>query len=101
MVSGGIVFWNIGGIVATLVVTRVAILFFEYRKHQISKLKYKPLTGVCMCDLSQLRSHLSKLEKTNFPAERLKHKRLVDYYRERIGWNGERLDSGRLVQDLL
>jgi hypothetical protein len=101
MVSGGIVFWIIGGIVATLVVTRVAILFFDYRKHQISKLKYKPLTGVCLCDLSQLRSHLNKMEKTNFPAERLKHKRLVDYYRERIGWNGERLDSGRLVQDLL
>lgn len=54
-----------------------------------------------MCDLSQLRSHLSKMEKTYFPAERLKHKRLVDYYREHVGWNDERLSSGRLVQDLL
>ena len=85
---------------ATLVVTKVAIHFFDYWKHQISKLKYKPLTGVCMCDISQLRSHLGKMEKTNFPAERLKHKRLVDYYRELIGWNGERLNSGRFVQDL-
>ena len=100
MVSGGIIFWIIGGIVATLVMTRVAILFFDYRKHQISKLKYRPLTGVCMCDLSQLRSHLSKMEKTNSPAERIKHKRLVEYYRERIGWNGERMNSGSLVQDL-
>ena len=85
---------------ATLVMTRVAILFFDYRKHQISKLKYRPLTGVCMCDLSQLRSHLSKMEKTNSPAERIKHKRLVEYYRERIGWNGEQMNSGSLVQDL-
>ena len=54
-----------------------------------------------MCDLSQLHSHLSKMEKTNFPAEQLKHKRLVEYYRERIGLNGERLNSGRLIQDLL
>ena len=100
MVSGGIIFWIIGGIVATLVMMRVAILFFDYRKHQISKLKYKLLTGVCMCDLSQLRSHLSKMEKTNSPAERIKHKRLVEYYRERIGWNGERMNSGSLVQDL-
>ena len=87
LVSGGIHFWIIGGIVTTLVVTRIAILFFDHRKHQISKLKYKPLTGVCMCDLSQLRSHLSKMEKTNFLGVRIRHKRLVDYYRERIGWN--------------
>src|SRR6476619_3352709 len=38
MVSGGIIFWIIGGIVVTLVMTRVAILFFDYLKHQISKL---------------------------------------------------------------
>lgn len=37
LVSGGIHFWIIGGIVTTLVVTRIAILFFDHRKHQISK----------------------------------------------------------------
>ena len=53
-----------------------------------------------VCDLSQLRAHLSKMEKTNSIAERIKHKRLVEYYRERIGWNGEQMNSGSLVQDL-
>ncbi len=86
LVSSGILFWTIGGIVATLVITKVAILFLDHQKHQISKLKYKPLTGVCMCDLSQLRSHLSRMEKANLPGERIRHRRLADYYREQIGW---------------
>ena len=35
-----------------------------------------------MCDLSQLRSHLSKMEKTYFPAERLGDGMMSDLVRE-------------------
>lgn len=86
LTSGGMLFWTVGTILSVLGATKVAILFLDHIKHKISKTKYKPLTGVCMCDLSQLRSHLLRMEKANTVAERLRHCQLADYYQQQIGW---------------
>jgi hypothetical protein len=86
LVSGGMVCWTIGAILSVLGSTKLAILFLDHTKHKISKTKYKPLTGVCMCDLSQLRSHLLRMEKAKTVGERLRHSQLADYYQQQIGW---------------
>jgi hypothetical protein len=52
----------------------------------ISRTKYKPIAGVCMCDLSQLRSHMKKMEKAKATGERMMHAKLVKYYKQQIGW---------------
>ncbi len=86
LVSEGILVWIVGAIFAITVITKVGMLLVDHKKHVISRSKYKPLTGVCMCDLSQLRSHLRRMEKAKTVGERLRHMKLANYYQERIGW---------------
>ncbi|MDQ3947633.1 MAG: hypothetical protein M3218_00750, partial [Thermoproteota archaeon] len=52
----------IGGIIASIGLTKLPILYADHKKHEISRHKYKPVTGVCMCDLYQYRTHLRKME---------------------------------------
>jgi hypothetical protein len=86
LVSEGILIWIVGAIFAVTVITKVGMLLVDHRKHVISRSKYKPLTGVCMCDLSQLRSHLRRIDKAKTVGERLRHIKLANYYQEQIGW---------------
>jgi hypothetical protein len=86
MVSTGIIYWIVGGILATVGLTKLPIIYADHKKHEISKTKYKPIAGVCMCDLSQLRSHMKKMEKAKVTGERMKHAKLVKYYKQQIGW---------------
>lgn len=86
LVSEGILIWIVGAIFAITVITKVGMLLVDHRKHVISGSKYKPLAGVCMCDLSQLRSHLRRIEKAKTVGERLRHIKLANYYQEQIGW---------------
>jgi hypothetical protein len=86
MVSTGIIYWTVGGIVATVALTKLPIIYADHKKHEISRTKYKPIAGVCMCDLSQLRSHMKKMEKAKVTGERMKHAKLVKYYKQQIGW---------------
>jgi hypothetical protein len=76
----------VGGIVVTIGITKLPLFYLDRKKHQISKTKYKPITGVCMCDLSQLRSHVRKMEKSKAIGERMRHAKLVKYYKQQIGW---------------
>lgn len=78
-------YWVIGGILATVAATKLPILYAEHMKHQISNRKYKPLSGgKCMCDLSQLRYHMRRLEKSRHEGERIKHARMVAYCKQRL-----------------
>jgi len=86
LVSEGILIWIVGAIFAITGITKVGMLLVDHRKHVISISKYKPVTGVCMCDLSQLRSHLRRMEKAKTVGERLRHMKLAYYYQEQIGW---------------
>jgi hypothetical protein len=86
MVSTGIIYWIVGGMLATMGMTKLPIFYADHKKHEISKTKYKPVAGVCMCDLSQLRSHMKKIEKAEATRERLMQAKLVKYYRQQIGW---------------
>jgi hypothetical protein len=86
MVSTGIIYWIVGGMLATMGMTKLPIFYADHKKHEISKTKYKPVAGVCMCDLSQLRSHMKKMEKAEATRERLMQAKLVKYYRQQIGW---------------
>ena len=84
--SGSTLYWIVGGIVATIGLTRLPLFYVDYKKHEISRLKYRPIAGVCMCDLSQLRSHMIKMEKSKTVGERIRHAKLVTYYKHQIGW---------------
>jgi beta-lactamase regulating signal transducer with metallopeptidase domain len=87
LVSNNLVLcWVVGGIVVTIGITKLPLFYLDRKKHQISKTKYKPITGVCMCDLSQLRSHVRKMEKSKAIGERMRHAKLVKYYKQQIGW---------------
>ena len=86
MVSTGIIYWIVGGILVTIGLTKLPIFYADHKKHEISRTKYKPIAGVCMCDLSQLRSHMKKMEKAEVTGERIMHAKLVKYYRQQIGW---------------
>jgi hypothetical protein len=86
MVSTGIIYWIVGGMLATVGSTKLPIFYADHKKHEISRTKYKPIAGVCMCDLSQLRSHMKKMEKAQATGERMMHAKLVKYYRQQIGW---------------
>jgi hypothetical protein len=79
-------YWIVGGILATIGLTKLPIFYVDRKKHKISRTKYKPITGVCMCDLSQLRGHMRKMEKAKVTGERMRHAKLVKYYKEQIGW---------------
>ena len=86
MVSSGYIYWIVGGILATVCLTKLPIFYVDRKKHEISRTKYKPIAGVCMCDLSQLRSHMRKMEKAKVTGERMMHAKLVRYYKQQIGW---------------
>jgi hypothetical protein len=85
-ISESVLYWIVGGIVATIGLTKLPLLYVDHKKHEISRVKYKPIAGVCMCDLSQLRSHMKKMEKAKVTGERMKHAKLVKYYKQQIGW---------------
>jgi hypothetical protein len=85
-ISESVLYWIVGGIVATIGLTKLPLLYADHKKHEISRVKYKPITGVCMCDLSQLRSHMRKMEKAKVTGERMMHAKLVRYYKQQIGW---------------
>lgn len=74
------------GIVATVLITKLAIFYVDYKKHEVSRTKYRPIAGVCMCDLSQLRTHMIKIEKSKTAGERMRHVRLMNYYKHQMGW---------------
>ncbi len=78
------IYFVIAGIVVTVLLTRLAILYTDRKKHQISETEYRPVTGFCMCDFSMLRSHTKKLERAKTMGERLRHAKLVNYYTEQI-----------------
>lgn len=85
-ISESILYWIVGGIVATIGLTKVPLLYVDHKKHEISRVKYRPMAGVCMCDLSQLRSHMRKIDKASTTGERIRHTKLVNYYKHQIGW---------------
>lgn len=76
----------IGGIIASIGLTKLPILYVDHKKHEISRQKYKPVTGVCMCDLYQYRTHLSKMEMATSTAERIRHHKLANYYKHQMGF---------------
>jgi hypothetical protein len=75
----------IGGIIASIGLTKLPILYADHKKHEISRNKYKPVTGVCMCDLYQYRTHLRKMEMATTTVERIRHNKLANYYRHQMG----------------
>jgi hypothetical protein len=75
----------IGGIIASIGLTKLPILYADHKKHEISRHKYKPVTGVCMCDLYQYRTHLRKMEMATTTVERIRHNKLANYYRHQMG----------------
>jgi hypothetical protein len=85
-ISESVVYWIVGGILATIGLTKLPILYIDHKKHEISKVKYRPIAGVCMCDLSQLRSHMRKMDKASTTGGRIRHTKLVNYYKHQIGW---------------
>jgi hypothetical protein len=85
--SSGALYWIVGGIMATIGLTKLPIFYVDRKKHEISRTKYKPITGVCMCDLSQLRSHATRMETSRTVGERIRHAKLVKYYKQQIGWD--------------
>ena len=82
--SNPILYWIISGIVATVAITKLPLFYVDYKKHKISRTKYRPITGICMCDLSQLRSHMNRMEKAKTTGERIRHARLINYYKHQI-----------------
>jgi Na+/melibiose symporter-like transporter len=84
--SGPILYWIISGILATVAITKLPLFYVDYKKHEISRTKYRPIAGVCMCDLSQLRSHMIRMQKSKTTGERIRHARLINYYKHQIGW---------------
>jgi hypothetical protein len=75
----------VGGILASIVLTKLPILYVDHKKHEISTHKYKPVTGVCMCDLYQYRTHLRKMEMAATTGERIRHNKLANYYKHQMG----------------
>jgi hypothetical protein len=85
-ISESVLYWIVGGILATIGLTKLPLLYVDHKKHEISRVKYRPIAGVCMCDLSQLRSHMTKMEKARTTGERIRHVKLLNYYKHQIGW---------------
>lgn len=75
----------IGGILASIIMTKLPILYVDHKKHEISTRKYKPITGVCMCDLYQYRTHLRRMELSTTTVERIRHNKLANYYKHQMG----------------
>jgi len=78
------IYYLSAAILLILFISKITILYADYKKHKISRKKYLPLCGVCMCDLSQLRSYYRKMEKAVTAAERIKCGRLILYYKKQI-----------------
>jgi hypothetical protein len=76
----------VGGILASIVLTKLPILYADHKKHEISTHKYKPVTGVCMCDLYQYRTHLRRMEMATTTADRIRHNKLANYYKHQMGF---------------
>ena len=85
-ISESVLYWIVGGIVATTALAKLPLLYVDYKKHEISRVKYRPMAGVCMCDLSQFRSHMTKREKARTTGERIRYTKLVNYYKHQMGW---------------
>ncbi|HEX2013798.1 MAG TPA: hypothetical protein VLA68_01095 [Nitrososphaera sp.] len=85
-ISGSVLYWIVGGILATVGLTKLPLFYVDHKKHEISRTKYKPIAGVCMCDLSQYRSHLTRIEKSRTTGERIRHAKLANYYKSQMGW---------------
>ncbi len=83
--SGYMLYAAVGGILASIVLTKLPILYADHKKHEISTHKYKPVTGVCMCDLYQYRTHLRKMEMATTTVERIRHNKLANYYKHQMG----------------
>src|SRR2546422_10486983 len=62
-ISESVLYWIVGGIIATIGLTKLPLLYVDHKKHEIYRVKYRPMAGVCMCDLSQFRSHMPKGKK--------------------------------------
>jgi hypothetical protein len=77
--SGYTLYAAVGGILASIVLTKLPILYADHKKHEISTQKYKPVTGVCMCDLYQYRTHLRRMEMATTTADRIRHNKLANY----------------------
>ena len=75
----------VGGILASIVLTKLPILYADHKKHEISTHKYKPVTGVCMCDLYQYRTHLRRMEMAATTVDRIRHNKLANYYKHQMG----------------
>jgi Na+/melibiose symporter-like transporter len=84
--SSSTIYCTIVGILITICVTKLLLFYVDHKKHEISRVKYKPIAGVCMCDLSQLRAHINRMDKSKTMGERMRHAKLVNYYRHQIGW---------------
>lgn len=85
-ISESVLYWIVSGILATIGLTKLPLLYVDHKKHEISRVKYRPMAGVCMCDLSQLRSHMRKIDKASTTGEKIRHTKLVNYYKHQIGW---------------
>lgn len=85
-ISESVLYWIVGGILATIGLTKLPLLYVDHKKHEISRVKYRPMSGVCMCDLSQLRSHMTRIEKARTTGDKIRHTKLVNYYKHQIGW---------------
>ena len=85
-ISESVLYWIVGGIVATIGLTKLPLMYVDHKKHEISRVKYRPMAGVCMCDLSQFRSHMKKMEKASTTGERIRHVKLANYYKSQMGW---------------
>lgn len=85
-ISESVLYWIVGGILATIGLTKLPLLYVDHKKHEISRVKYRPMSGVCMCDLSQLRSHMRRIEKARTTGDKIRHTKLVNYYKHQIGW---------------
>ncbi len=84
--TGPALYLTIGGIVASKLVPKLLIMYSSHMKHEVSQTKYKPVTGVCMCDLYQFRTHLNRVDKAETTAERMRHAKLANYYKHKMGW---------------
>jgi uncharacterized protein YacL len=84
--SSSTIYYTVVGILITICVTKLPLFYVDHKKHEISRIKYKPIAGVCMCDLSHLRAHMNRMEKSKTMGGRIRHAKLVNYYRHQMGW---------------
>lgn len=85
-VSGPLLYVVIGGVLASKIAPKLVIMYANHKKHEVSRLKYRPVTGVCMCDLYQYRTHLRKMDDAETTGERMRHAKLAAYYKHQMGW---------------